>query len=227
MKFTIDESRKLIFGWSGKCGCTHLKRIAKFLKDDIDLENPHHPLDYKIPLPKSTRKFTAVLVVRSPYERLVSGFIDKYSPKGEFNRLWDHKTPLTFANFVEELTQRNWKVVDRHHFIPQTEEYFDDKKLKQTKNLKIYDLAKIDYQHIESFYKKKIPEGLIRFRGNHRNIRTKYLEEPVHDRSIYDFIYSKVPFKFFYSPHIKEKVNLFYQKDFEFFRRHGFEYKIV
>jgi hypothetical protein len=35
MYFLIDDNKKIIFGWSAKCGCSHVKYMFKFLTEEI------------------------------------------------------------------------------------------------------------------------------------------------------------------------------------------------
>ena len=34
MFFLVDTNKKIIFGWSAKCGCSHIKTIFWFLQSD-------------------------------------------------------------------------------------------------------------------------------------------------------------------------------------------------
>ena len=38
MHFFVNNDYKVIFGWSGKCGCSHLKKIYYFLRNYIILK---------------------------------------------------------------------------------------------------------------------------------------------------------------------------------------------
>ena len=35
MLFFVDKKNLIIFGWSAKCGCTHIKFLYYFLQNDI------------------------------------------------------------------------------------------------------------------------------------------------------------------------------------------------
>ena len=41
MKFLISEKNKVIFGWSTKCGCSHVKRLFNYLENDIVIDKVH------------------------------------------------------------------------------------------------------------------------------------------------------------------------------------------
>lgn len=34
MHFLVDDNNKIIIGWSPKCGCSHIKNIFWFLRDN-------------------------------------------------------------------------------------------------------------------------------------------------------------------------------------------------
>ena len=51
MFFLVDNNRKVIFGWSAKCGCSHVKIIYWFLQTG-KINNPiHTSIDYIDNLP--------------------------------------------------------------------------------------------------------------------------------------------------------------------------------
>ena len=80
----VDKDNKIIFGWSAKCGCSHAKHIYWFLKTG-NLTNKIHSEKSSNPLPNDIQNYTTLLFTRNPYERLVSGFLDKYArPKGKY-----------------------------------------------------------------------------------------------------------------------------------------------
>ena len=108
--FITDHNKKLIVGWSTKAGCTHIKNmmfqlVLKNIYKNVPLvdTNALHIAVKMKPLPENIDDFTIVLIVRNPYKRLVSGFIDKYSMYDKYYRLWDPSVPLTFSNFVDEI----------------------------------------------------------------------------------------------------------------------------
>ena len=51
-----------------------------------------------------------ITIVRNPYERIVSGFLDKYGPKGTFRRLWMNKE-ISFTNFIDEFAIKTLKKI--------------------------------------------------------------------------------------------------------------------
>ena len=125
MYFLVDSKTKVIFGWSGKSGCSHIKKIYWYLQNNI-LDNPIHiPSKERDKLPIDIDEYITILIVRNPYERLVSGFFDKYKPTGEFRKKWPEET-LCFSKFIDTLIKPDWKKIERHHFCPQTEDDFNN-----------------------------------------------------------------------------------------------------
>jgi hypothetical protein len=100
MLFFIDYENKIIFGWSAKCGCSHVKNIFFFLTTNNIPEYIHNPENDS--LPDDIENYTTIIIIRNPYKRLVSGFLDKYSEYGEFRKYWLLPT-LVFSQFVDEL----------------------------------------------------------------------------------------------------------------------------
>ena len=76
MHFLVDNNKKIIFGWSAKCGCSHLKLIYWFLQTgDATINSKKlHTNDSK-PLPNDIQNYTTIIVTRNPYKRIVSGFL--------------------------------------------------------------------------------------------------------------------------------------------------------
>lgn len=224
MYFIIYSERKIIFGWSAKCGCTHFKGIVWNLLYDEELKGARvHEKKARDKLPSDIENYISVLVIRNPYERLVSGFLDKYKPRGQYRNIWKCE-PLTFTKFVDELIKPNWKVIEQHHFTPQITEDFNADKLLKSKGLKTFDIVDIDYNFLEKLYNKKISDFSIK--QKHQNYRkaTVEIKQPIYDLNIDDFFDNYVPTQFFYSEDIKNKVYNFYIDDFTFFKNNGFDY---
>ena len=151
MYFLKDEKRKIMFGWSAKCGCGTIKQMFYFLQNG-KLDNPIHlPDEYKIKNFDGDEDYLIVLFIRNPYERLVSGYLDKYKKIPTGNYRWRDDKELTFKNFVNELFQNAFKTIETHHFIPQISYNWDDK-IKNHKNMLIFDIANIDY----GIFRKKV-----------------------------------------------------------------------
>jgi len=222
MLFWVDSDLKIIVGWSAKCGCTHVMKIFWYLKTNNDDYKIHTPED-NCPLPTDVENYTTILIIRNPYERLVSGFIDKYNQYGEYRHLWKHNN-TTFSKFVNELLKNDWLMIDKHHFIQQTKENFNETKLSKSKVIQIFDINNINYAYIEQLYNKKIPEKLLKFRGGHERKSVIKLEKYIYDIDMSLYYEYNVPVKYFYSNDIKEKVFSFYENDFIIFKQYGFDY---
>jgi hypothetical protein len=225
MFFIVDNNIKIIFGWSAKCGCSHIKYIYWFLQTN-NLKTIIHTKKEKDYLPSIIENYVTLIFCRNPYKRIVSGFLDKYKKNGEHRDLWTQPT-LTFAQFVDELIKNNWKIVDKHHFTPQTTEHFN-KKILLSKIIKFYDISNIDYAYIEQLYNKKIPEYVLKKPHGHervKQIKTNiHFDKYVYDLHIDDYIDYNIDIKYFYNEEIKEKIFKFYINDFNFFYENGIDY---
>jgi len=220
MLFITDEINKIVFGWSAKCGCTHIKKMFWYLKTGNENHQLHIPPEYN-KLPGDVENYTVIIFIRNPYERLVSGFLNT----GIWSYNW--KDPvITFNAFVNELLTYRWGQIDRHHFTPQTSEFFHQGLLEKSKELIIYDINNIDYTRIEKIYNKIVPESIIDFKGDHIRTETELMEEPVYNMDIEHYSKYKVPTRFFYNDDLKKKVDYFYNYDFQYFKNTGFEYKL-
>lgn len=228
MYFLTCRKNKVIVGWSAKSGCSHVKRIFKYLANNQDISdhNKVHHATYTR-LPPDITSYTIIIIIRNPYKRLVSGFREKYNPdpnsSGTCHKMWTVDKPLTFSNFVDEIVEKNWKVIHEHHFLPHISEAYD-KKIENHDKFFVYDIENIDYQQFEKLFSKTIPKALLYYRGGHENTRTKTLEKYVYDDEISTYNEYLVNTKYFYNEKILKQVNEFYKNDFELFRRFGFDY---
>jgi hypothetical protein len=223
MHYLIDNEKKIIFGWSAKCGCSHIKNIFYFLQNDKTDNLIHTNKDYNNTLPNDIEKYTTIIICRNPYKRIVSGFLDKYRIGGEFRHLWKYNT-VTFSKFVYELEKNNYRMVEKHHFTPQTSENFNIKMLK-SKSIKFYDIENIDYNYIENLYNKKIPEEVLKKNfGNERGKYTTTIDKYVYDLPMIMYYNSNVNFKYFYNENLRNRILKFYKNDFAFFYNLGIDY---
>ena len=167
--------------------------------------------------------YTTIIIGRNPYKRIISGFLDKYSINGGCRPLWKYKF-ITFSRFINELLKNDWKMIDKHHFTPQTTEKFD-KKILLSKCIKCYDIENIDYNYIEELYNIKIPEILLNKKEGHerKNYELSY-NNYVYDLRMMVYYNFNVDLKYFYNQQLKNKVFNFYKNDFIFFRNLGIDY---
>jgi hypothetical protein len=173
------------------------------------------------------QNYTTIIITRNPYERIVSGFLNKYKPNSHFLRtLWKHPQ-ITFKTFVDETVKNNWQMVDKHHFTPQTTECFNKDIINKSKAVKLYDIKNIDYKYIESLYDVEIPPNIISFKGNH--ILPLYQVDytgNVYNFDMKDYMHANVEKRFFYNDEIKNKVYSFFLNDFTFCNEHNIKYDI-
>ena len=227
MFFLIDKVEKIIFGWSAKCGCSHIKNIFYFLQTNNEINHIHTDRD-KLDLPTDIENYTTIIFIRNPYKRIISGFLDKYKACGQFRHYWT-SPHLTFKLFVDELIQNNWKKIDEHHFTPQTTEAFD-KRIFLSKTIKFYDITSIDYGYIEDLYKKQIPSSVLQKKEGHERqtqiTNIKSLKEYVYDKNIDTYIDYDIEVKYFYNKEIQAKIFNFYKADFTLFKENHFDYNI-
>ena len=225
MYFLVDTNKKIIFGWSAKCGCSHIKNIFWFLQTS-NLENSIHTPKDNNELPNNIENYITIIFIRNPYKRIISGFLDKYKKKGQYRYLWKDSV-LSFSQFVDKLINCDWKTIDCLHFTPQTTEKFD-KKILHSKIIKFYDIVQIDYEYVEQLYNKKIPEYILNKKQGHErllNINVEnYYNNYVYDLHIDDYIDYNIDINYFYNKDIREKVFNFYINDFIFFKENSFDY---
>lgn len=225
MFFLVDHNKKIIFGWSAKSGCSHIKKIFWYLQNNNIDNKIHIKEEYSYILPNDIKNYITILIIRNPYERLISGFLGKFKLNGFCRNKWKYPE-CTFSKFIDEfIINSNYKKIDEHHFTPQLSENFDNK-IINSKNLIIYDINNINYKYIENIYNKIIPESLIKFRGGHENKNYNIFKDYVYNLNIDSYSQYKVPLKYYYNEELKNKVYNFYINDFLFFKKYGFDYKI-
>lgn len=231
MYFLVDKINKVIFGWSAKCGCSHIKKLYQFLAK-VNHKWVHMQEYYSSPFPESLSGYNVIIVLRNPYDRIVSGYLDKYSEGGHYYYNWKSELPLTYRNFINEVSKGTYKMIHRHHFTQQLSEDWDKFQERLAKgdtpeNILVYDLKGIDYKFIEYLYNVKIPDNILNFRGDHINKRQETIDYPVYDLVQTDYSDKKPLTKCFYNEEIAKQFYEFYKCDFEFAKKHGLEYSIV
>jgi hypothetical protein len=223
MHFLVDNENKIIFGWSPKCGCSHIKSIYWYFKEKVINSIIHTNRDF-CELPDNIEEYTTIIIIRNPYKKIISGFLDKYCLDGEFRHVWIHDT-ITFSMFVNMLENNEWSIVCHHHFSPQTEGDFDQRVLK-SKIIKFYDIGNIDYKYIEELYHTEIPDEVLHIKYGHE--RKKYeesIKSDVYDVDMDSYVGMNVDIQFFYNKELKNRVYQFYKNDFILFSEYGFDYE--
>ena len=223
MYFLLNQKKKIIFGWTPKCGCSHVKNLWFYLNNMK--VNYLHDETYISRLPKDINNYIIIIFTRNPYKRLVSGFLDKYKKNGQFRFKWGKKE-IIFKDFVDVLVQKNYSRIERHHFSPQTSELYD-KSIFKSKTLKFYDICNIDYAYIEKLFNKNIEKHIIDFKGKH--LRSLFVKKEHDNQYVYNlnmdtYYLSKIDTKYFYNEEIKKKVFNHYKEDFITFYENGIDY---
>lgn len=236
MIFLVDQNKKLILGWSAKCGCTHIKYLFRYLtnRNPTELHDKIHSRDIWSCLPKNYKEYKIIIYVRNPYERLISGFLDKYSPRSKeferYNNMWKTHTDkeITFKNFVDELISGNFNSICVHHFDIQFSNEWRDCIL-QHDDVSFYDINSIDHAIFENIYNIKIPKHVKDFKGQHVNKKKrKYFknEEKIYEKLLDYYIDYRPDTICFFNDDIKQKVDNFYKKDFITLKKVGLNYEL-
>jgi hypothetical protein len=208
-----------------------VKKLYWFLENG-DLDHDIHTWEeYEMKLPDSLDGYTVIIVIRNPYERLVSGFVDKYKSDGQYVESWIGPTSpvkdvaLTFENFVSEIITHGFRVVNAHHFVPQMFTRSDRlSEVCRHKQLFVYDLKNIDYAKLEELFGTKIPESILNFRGGHEREKHPELTTSVHNLKQEEYHMRSPLYSCFYNDAIIQQVQQYFKEDFDFFDAVGFRY---
>jgi hypothetical protein len=221
MYFLINKKKRIIFAWSAKCACTHVKKMFCYYSDISIPNDKIHDISFDF-LPDDCTNYVIILFIRDPYKRLVSGFINKYI--FENYPFYNTNKELTFYNFVNELTTNQFKNINCHHFTPQLSEAYNE----NIKFDKIFDIENIDYEFLNTLFNKKLPRKIKEYRGDHTTQYNPFQKNlNIYNMNKIDLknMKSNIPtYEFFFNKELKTKVYTFYKKDFDFFKKHGFYY---
>lgn len=226
MYYLVDSINKVIFGWSAKCGCTHIKNLFFYLTNENPFFQVHRPQSY-CKLPSDYSNYNIIIITRNPYDRLVSGFKDKYMEQRITLEGYD-TTTLTFNEFTTELLNNGFAKINFHHFTRQLSEEWNDELINISNNIKYYDINFVDYDYISSLYNGAvIPDNVKNFKGPH-STQTSNI---IHQDKVYNEPYSvykdkKVNPTLFYNDEIQERVYKIFQKDFVYFESIGIKYDL-
>lgn len=229
MYFLVSNDDKFLIGWSAKVGCTAIKRwYSKALGLDlanekihdligygntpftsIDLYPPGHYLDYK-----------KICIIRNPFSRLVSGYVNKYVIENDYERYFE-----TFEEFVSVLLKDRFFIkINKHHFTAQTSEAFKKFKKRKWKWDLIVDVDSLSSEigTINKLVGKDVDIS-------HPNV-TPYQEIIRPDKPAYlmkadEIIKNIPPYQSFYNEEIVKKVRAKYISDFLYFKKWGFEFE--
>ena len=248
MPTAICREKRICLAWNAKCGCTHVKNIFFMLRDNLNKTLVGQVHSYKDHsngwhYPEDNKKYTLIVVMRNPYFRLISGFLDKYKHNGQFRGWWPKDLPCTFSNFVDLLIEKRNDIVDFLHFFPQVDSVsafnVPHFQLKDFKEVRVMDLKNIDYEYFENKFETKLQDiGAIEFRGVHANSISKrkkdkaillpfdFIPEDLYDIPIDEYHQKWIlPYYKFFNREIERKVRVFFRTDFEFALKQGIDYE--
>lgn len=223
MKYLICKEKNVIFGINTKCGCQHIHYIYNYLHGNND-----KPVFYHKSVEQLSTKYLnykLIIFVRNPYERIISGFKEKYSNEWQKkNFLKRYSIPgipydkLTFRQFVNEMYNNKFKYIDKHHFNDQTKSKYD---FINHKDIVVFDIKNIDYYYISELFNKTITNDLKQKRGTHTNNNKYLFNDQVYDLENIVYRNYKVPLKYYFNSNLKRKVEKIYHNDFEFLKKYN------
>jgi len=216
--------------WSEKCGCTYIKSLYNFYVRGLKDTRHPHTLEFGCETPFFDPDYRNILVVRNPFDRLISGYIDKYVD----GHLTCDIGEVNFEEFVEIFVQYGHTKIDYDHFSPQfSRAYHNDMVFH-----KIYDIDHFDdADFIDQFHVKKtnydpsVKLSKSYYEHDHTNAnRTRVWCENVFDKPYQELRDLKrsgyVPFyRCFYDDRLLETVRNLYLNDFTSLEKYGFYYK--
>ena len=225
MRYLICKKKKIIFGINPKCGFQHIHFLYNYLHDDNNKPVFYHKSVYE--LSDKYLDYKLIIIVRNPYERLISGFKEKYS------NIWQKKhhlklysipgieyDKLTFRQFVDELYSNKFKYIDRNHFNYQYKSKYNYNKIK---DIIVYDIKNIDYSYLSELFDKNINNDIKQKRGTHTNKNKDMFNKPVYDLENIVYRDYYVPLKYYFNSDIKKKVHEIYHSDFLFLKKYNID----
>ena len=224
MYFLINSKKKIILGWSAKCGCSHVKLLFNNLSN-INVMFIHSNTWNNLNNIKDISSYVIVIFIRNPYHRIISGFLEKYGLQKIILTGYTTKI-LNFETFIEKLYYCP-NSIDTHHFTPQTSEAFDIKKIQTCKELKIFDIINIDYSYLEYLFDQKGKNIYKTGRGGHSHEhKEKKYDCKLYDIPVINLLNEKYSLEQYYNKDIYNKVSKIYENDLKFFKKYGFIYCI-
>ena len=222
MQFIIIDTKKIIIFWSPKCGCTTLKTILAIFFNIENNKNKdiHLNEELSVKIDKKDKNkmdiyknYDIVMLIRNPYERLVSGFLNKYA-------FGTYKNPSNCNCFYDfcSILQKDPKKINKHHFEKQTKgkgwDFYNELQRPKIK----YILNTSDVNDIRKILGLNIPE--IKENYNKKVIENN---EEMEKTNLWSLDYKKlkklnnINYFYFYNDDIKNLVYNIYKDDFMFF----------
>ena len=232
MRYMIDTESRVIFIWNAKCGCTFLKKLffAYLGFENYARKNVHKLNRTKwlmSPLPPDHEKYKIFLFCRNPYNRLVSGFLNKFvtDVPNYISKRIENIDEFSFEDYVDFLEKnQNTELVDEHHFGKQ----IDMVEMKKMKVNFIFDIENIDRKVLDEHFKKN--SDLFQCTKINWNSTKKSNKKIPHIFQMKTKALKKMmvfpDYSSFYNNKLKNKVRTIYETDFKYFEQHGFQYTI-
>jgi hypothetical protein len=222
MQFIIIEEKKLIIFWSPKCGCSTLKTIiAEYynINDKAKYKNIHineemkRKINYKKHCINKYKDYNIVMLIRNPYERLISGFLNKYVFNNNFEKPTNCNCFFDFCNIL----QKNPNKINKHHFEKQTKgkgwKFYIE--LGKPKIKYLFETSQVNnLQEILGLNLKKLKMNFTHINNDSIkkvNLWNKNFEFLLENKEILNY-------PSFYNKNLKEIVYKIYKDDFTFFR---------
>lgn len=229
MYFIPFDSCRVVFGWSAKAACTHVKNLYWFLRGrertHPDPETRHkqiHHLTYREWHPSWTANgYKLVVFIRNPYKRLVSGFQYHY---GLMGRTFNRRKPMTLETILTELDAHGHATgVNKHHFTPQLSEAW----VPTLKPDVVFDIESIDYGALERLTGQPIPARIRDFRGHHTFKVARHAtpdDGVAHNKTFRQLGGVKYPLGAYFTPDLVAAAKRVFAVDFDTFAKWGFHY---
>jgi len=228
----IDTENRVIFIWNAKCGCTFLKKLffAYLGFENYARKNVHKLNKTKwlhSPLPYDYQNYKIFLFCRNPYDRLVSGFLNKFvtDVPNYISKKIENVEELTFLDYVTLLEKNtNFDIIDEHHFGKQ----INVEEMKKINVNHVFDIHNIDMSILDAHFQKN--SQLFQCTKQNWNATKKNSKKMnnIFTKKVKDLKKMNVfpSYSSFYNDELREKVKRMYQTDFDYFQEKGFEYTI-